>query len=420
MSVISLFSGSFCHEPDVVSRLHSKTESVLITDSEVISEASRLSDLPKDKIERSFTAKTSIFDKFGREKERANIFLKLAVANLLSRDNLLIAGFSGLLIPKKISHVLTVCLIADLKYRISLAAESEGISDKEAIRRINKMDENRVSWILTLFEKQDPWDGSLYDIVLPMDKTSVSDAADLIAENAVKRVVQPTERSKLAAKDFLIEAQVEKILVNAGHFVDVAVESGKGSLTIHRHVLRLKRLKSELQELAGQIQGVKAVHTKVGKGFHKSNIYRQHDFTLPDRVLLVDHEREFVESLSDRLIMCDIGAAVTYDGGTALDLLSKEEPEVMLLDLKMPGIDGFEVLRQVKLTRPEVEVIILTAKGTEAERNKCRELGAFAFLQKPVNMDELNDTLRLAKEKIRQNIARQRQKSKPDPTDMCD
>ncbi|MDF1590804.1 MAG: response regulator [Desulfobacterales bacterium] len=407
MSVITVFSGSYCKETDVIGRLQEATGYELIADSEIVAEAGRLSGLSEGKIARCFSAKTSIFDKFGREKKQAVIFLKSVLAKLLSRDKLLIAGFCGQLIPKPISHILRVCLIADMKHRIALAVAADKITEKEAIRLINKKDEDRVAWTLALFEKKDPWDGSFYDMVLPMDKIAVSDAVGRIAENAAKAVVQPTERSQQAVADFMVEARVEQALFKAGHSVDVATQAGQVTLTINRNVLRFKRLENELRKLVGQVPGAVDVQLKIGKKYHKSNIYRRHDFSLPDRVLLVDDEREFAESLSERLTMQDIDAAVTYDGSAALDLISEEEPEVMLLDLNMPGINGMEVLKQVKTNRPEVEVIIMTAHGSEAERKRCMELGAFAFLQKPVDPDILSETLRRAKKKIRRNIARQ-------------
>jgi len=74
----------------------------------------------------------------------------------------------------------------------------------------------------------------------------------------------------------------------------------------------------------------------------------------------------------------------------------------MILDLKMPGIDGMEVLRRVKETRPEIEVIILTGHGSEVDRDVCMKLGAFAYLQKPVDIDVLSDTLKRANEKIQE------------------
>jgi two-component system response regulator CpxR len=117
---------------------------------------------------------------------------------------------------------------------------------------------------------------------------------------------------------------------------------------------------------------------------------------------LVDDEREFVETLSERLLMRDMGSAVAYDGESALDMVKEEEPEVMILDLKMPGIDGIEVLTRVKKSNPEIEVIILTGHGSEADRKVCMELGAFAYLQKPVDIEVLSETLKKANEKIRQ------------------
>ena len=144
------------------------------------------------------------------------------------------------------------------------------------------------------------------------------------------------------------------------------------------------------------------METKVGKDYYKTDIYRKCDFQMPSNVLLVDDEQEFVETLSERLIMRDIGSAVAYDGQSALDLIAEDEPEVMILDLKMPGIDGIEVLRRVKATRPDIEIIILTGHGSEADRDVCMKLGAFAFLNKPVNIELLSETLKKANESVRQ------------------
>ena len=123
---------------------------------------------------------------------------------------------------------------------------------------------------------------------------------------------------------------------------------------------------------------------------------------MPSKVLLVDDEREFVQTLSERLIMRDMGPAVAYDGESALNLIKEDEPEVMIVDLKMPGIDGLEVLKKVKETRPDIEVIILTGHGHEEDRELCMKLGAFAYLQKPLDINELSEIIKKANEKIRQ------------------
>jgi DNA-binding response OmpR family regulator len=77
----------------------------------------------------------------------------------------------------------------------------------------------------------------------------------------------------------------------------------------------------------------------------------------------------------------------------------------MVLDLKMPGIDGMEVLRRVKRTHPSTEVIILTGHGTDAEEVLARELGAFAYLRKPVDIEELTETMKAAYRQLEETRA---------------
>lgn len=107
------------------------------------------------------------------------------------------------------------------------------------------------------------------------------------------------------------------------------------------------------------------------------------------RVLLVDDETEFVQAMAERLKMRDLDADTVYDGEQALSFVEGQEPDVMVLDLKMPGIDGMEVLRQVKKSHPKIQVIILTGHGTEKDEEEARRLGAFDYLEKPVPLDVL-------------------------------
>ena len=405
MSIITLFSGSFCNENDVIREVVSHTGYRLITDNEVVAEASRLSEMAESKIMRAFSAKTSVFNKFTYEKERSIALLKLALAELIPEDNALVTCFCGQLIPKAVRHSLRVCLIAGLKYRITAASREQGVSDKEAAKLIQKRDEDCSVWIDLLFNQRDPWDADIYDIVIPADKMTPADAAGLIADNAGNDVVRPTESSKRALADFRLAAETEVALAREGHDVDVSAQDGSITIIINKQVLMLSRLQEELRSIAEQVPGVKAVETKVGKDFHKSDIYRRHNFEMPAKVLLVDDEREFVQTLSERLMMRDMGPAIAYDGESALNLIQEDDPEVMIVDLKMPGIDGLEVLRKVKQTRPEIEVIILTGHGHEEDRELCMQLGAFAYLQKPLDINVLSETIKKANEKIRQRKA---------------
>jgi len=118
------------------------------------------------------------------------------------------------------------------------------------------------------------------------------------------------------------------------------------------------------------------------------------------RILLVDDEKEFVESLSERLSLRKLKADIAYDGEQALEALKKEKPDVMVLDLRMPGIDGLEVLREVKKKHPDIEVIVLTGHGSEEDEKEAERLGASAYLTKPVDLDELLEVLKKKKLKV--------------------
>ncbi len=114
------------------------------------------------------------------------------------------------------------------------------------------------------------------------------------------------------------------------------------------------------------------------------------------RVLLVDDEQEFVETLADRLRMRDLEARIALNGQEALSALGKEEPDVIVLDLKMPGIHGIEVLKRVKRAYPNVEVIILTGHGSKEDEEAARSLGAFNYMRKPADLDALVRHIRTA------------------------
>ena len=114
------------------------------------------------------------------------------------------------------------------------------------------------------------------------------------------------------------------------------------------------------------------------------------------KILLVDDEEDFVKSLSERIKIRELGSDIALNGEEALQIVKDQVPDVMVLDLKMPGIDGMEVLRRVKKAYPEVQVIILTGHGSEKDEKAARRLGAFHYLQKPVDIEELVQNIKRA------------------------
>ncbi len=114
------------------------------------------------------------------------------------------------------------------------------------------------------------------------------------------------------------------------------------------------------------------------------------------RVLLVDDEEELVQALSERLRLRGFEVVVALSGEQALSILQEAAPDLMVLDLKMPGMDGMDVLRTTRQVSPQVQVIMLTGHGSEKDCEAAMRLGVFDYLQKPVDITELVTALNRA------------------------
>jgi len=106
-------------------------------------------------------------------------------------------------------------------------------------------------------------------------------------------------------------------------------------------------------------------------------------------VLLVDDEAEFVETLVKRLRKRKVNTAAVGSGEEALEILKEMPIDVVVLDVKMPGMDGIETLRKIKKINPLIEVIMLTGHANMEVAIEGMELGAFDYLMKPMDIDEL-------------------------------
>lgn len=405
-SGLAVVAGAWCRGEETVAALARETGFTVVEDRDLVAAATARSGLPESVIGRAFSPRISVFDKFSGEKEQALAWLRLALAELLERPGLLLYGRLAHLVPREITHLLKVCLIADLPFRAEQAGKAEQVSEKEALRRIAAADGELAYWTGTLLGQDDPWAAALYDLLLPMAATEVAEATALITRTLTRDAVRPGAASRQALADFRLAAQAGVELSRAGHEGAVTAAAGAVTVTINKKVLMFNRLQEELQAIVGALPGVATVRVEVAEDLRPAEIYRRHDVAKPSKVLLVDDEREFVQTLSERLIFRDVGAAVAYDGQSALEMLADEDPDVLVLDLKMPGIDGIEVLRRVKKIRPEVEVIILTGHGSEDDRQVCMELGAFAYLQKPVDIELLDQRLKEAHARVQQRRGR--------------
>jgi len=112
------------------------------------------------------------------------------------------------------------------------------------------------------------------------------------------------------------------------------------------------------------------------------------------KILVVDDEVEVGSFLCDFLKRLGLEAQKATCGEEALKMFSLIKPEWVFLDLKMPGIDGLEVLRKMKEINPEVQALMITGRDDELSENEAQALGARDYLIKPVDLDELRTKIK--------------------------
>jgi len=108
------------------------------------------------------------------------------------------------------------------------------------------------------------------------------------------------------------------------------------------------------------------------------------------KVLLVDDMKEYSETLAERLRLRDVQAEVASDGREAIERIGEREFDMVILDVVMPEMDGFEVLRQIRATHPHLPVLMLTGKEFSIPKAiQSMDLGAMDYLSKPVPLETL-------------------------------
>jgi len=114
------------------------------------------------------------------------------------------------------------------------------------------------------------------------------------------------------------------------------------------------------------------------------------------RILIVDDEIDLLETVVKRLQKRHINASGLPDGEKALAYLRDNPIDVVVLDVKMPGKNGLEILEEIKNTYPSIEVIMITGHASIRSGKQGMSLGAFDYMMKPVGIDELLEKIRQA------------------------
>lgn len=117
------------------------------------------------------------------------------------------------------------------------------------------------------------------------------------------------------------------------------------------------------------------------------------------QILLVDDEVIFTRNLSVLLEVRGYKVTIANDGKSALRAFGEKKFDVVVLDLKMPGMDGIATLEEIKKLGLFTETLILTGHGSSDTKAKADQLGAYAYLNKPCDLDDLLDMIEMASKK---------------------
>lgn len=114
------------------------------------------------------------------------------------------------------------------------------------------------------------------------------------------------------------------------------------------------------------------------------------------KLLFIDDEQTFLKYLAKRLVLDGFIVKTTFSGEEGVDAAARENFDVAVVDLQMPGIDGIEVQKRLKTLQPNLPCIVLTGHGSVEKALESGKYNAFKFLSKPVDMDTLIETINAA------------------------
>jgi len=120
---------------------------------------------------------------------------------------------------------------------------------------------------------------------------------------------------------------------------------------------------------------------------------------IKSKVLIIDDEIEFASTLCQRLKLRGMAAVDVHSGTEGLVSLTKMNPGIVILDLKMPDMSGLDVLAKIKEYDPSIEVIMLTGHGSAGSGVEAQEKGAFDYVMKPLDITELMNIIESADNK---------------------
>ena len=261
MAIIVISRTSYSHGAEIAERVAQELNYRCVS-KEVISLASQEFDIPENWLRRAVEEAPKLLDRFGYGKQKYVAYLRSALLEYAVKDNLVYHGLAGHLLLAGIPNILKVMISATTEERAKLVRERENVSEKEALKIIEKFDKERRKWAM-YFHSKDPWDMSMYDLSLVIGRLTIEDAVDEILATAKLPAFQTTPESQRVLKNQSLAARVKSDLMNFYHDVEVSVENHTVVVHIKRSLKMEEALTEDIREIVMHIPGVKDVRVNV-------------------------------------------------------------------------------------------------------------------------------------------------------------
>ena len=261
MSIITISRGAYSLGKEVAEKVAQRLGYECIA-REVLLEASEHFNIPEAKLLMTMENAPSILDRFTYGREKYIAYIQAAILMHFQKDNVVYHGMAGHFFVKGVPHVLKVRIIADLEDRARIVMERDGVSKKEALRSIKKLDEERRKWSRHLYGI-DTGDPSLYDLVLHIKKFTVNDAVEIICNSVNLKQFHTTAESQAAMDDLVLAAQVKATLVNLKPDIEVAAKDGVVRLWAGARNTQEVEMVQEIEKMVKDIPGLRELKIEV-------------------------------------------------------------------------------------------------------------------------------------------------------------
>jgi len=262
MAIITISRGSYSYGMEVAQKVAAKLGYACIARDEIIEEASDEFNIPEVKLIRAIHDAPSILDRFSYGKERFTAYFHATLLEHLQKDNSVYHGLAGHFFLKGVSHVLKVRIIADIKDRVKIEMEREGISRQKALQLLKKDDQERRKWSRHLYgiNTSNP---ELYDLVIHIKKLTVDDVVEIISHTVGLEVFRTTSESRGKMADIFLSAKVRAAVILLAPDVDVSAAGGIVQVKTKALVSQRDKLIQDIHEATAGIPGLKNIEIQV-------------------------------------------------------------------------------------------------------------------------------------------------------------